>query len=1281
MRCPAAGRPALSPRPFALGLALAVGCSVGSGPLVAQRSPVPAPAEAGPRVAPRGPLVGTITTVLRDEPDAARLAEPNLVPPNGADPYVLDLRGYPLRPEPGLDARLLERVRAEPNGASFAMAMLAGAVLQERVDELTVRGAEFLGVHPWQCVKLRVPHAAVPALMRLDSVRWLGLPEPGQKLDPALAAAIGEGATTLHVHVNLFASELGPDSQRVPIDVPVRPASLGARGETLPVMRWRTRGPVLAQLTALGFEEESWDEHTRSYRGTLPASALDALLELDAVLFVEPVLLPTPNHAQSVAMINQDRVRGTYDGQGVAVGVIDGGISGNPWHQDYAGKWYWWWDNTGFGATNDHDGHGTHVTGTIVGEGVSDQRLMGMAPGVGRDANARVFVGRFFDDDDNPWGDPGWLYSAFLAPPNGRRPAVVNNSWGADALSSPWNGTEVQARQIDGFVHASDQTYCFSAGNNASNSTSISVGSPASAKNVLTVGSVDVAIDANRRAGSRSGFSDFGTGDQRVKPDLMAPGSVITSCLADSLDRYTQKSGTSMAAPHVSGVIASLADNNAWFEYNPPAVKALLLATATNGNLGNRVGHGLVDSHRANFGWNWVYGGTLAAPFTWSYFDIDVPANMSTMKVVTTWVEPPVSAGSSNARVNNLTTYLDIEPFSGSGTDGWPISSATDTVTSLYGSSAVFGVVRDCLGKRVRVKVYANSIFPGTNAKWSVCVALGFADGTRPMQFTLTPSTTMLRPDTNFTVSAALGTGAGNVALESARIALTGYGAATLSSMQRTTADGVVHAFGGTGYWSFPYPTVGDMVVGSGVSRDLLFALRSPSSSAVLSITGIATAQGRDQVFDTATVCVDGLAPQTVAGLTSPSHPINAWSRNPDLRIDWSAAVDNGCSGIEGLAWSFGADPNVIPTQRNLSGDPRTLSFPGLASSSTPYHFAIRAVDRVGNLSTTTARLGGFLIDTLAPSLLAVTINGGAAYTGSTRVDLSFSASDAPSGVSIISYSLDGTTWSSFDPYTGFAANFDLGNPAIGGNANEGTKTVHVRVADRAGNLSAVRTASIQYLRVPSISGLSSNPFPTVTTDVVVVSGLDFREASAVMLGTRTITSHRLEDLVDGLFLVANDGTIYFHPPQGLSPGAYALRVLNAAGTSAPMTLNLVAPTSPALSTSSFPRAGGPQTFVIHRGNLPATTIAYLALSPSNTPSAIPGLIQLGIGNAFASLSILEPAFPTAAGTGLARIGPVTIPASFGGTVLWYQAILIDLANPAATPIPVTNAVRCQYLP
>ena len=102
------------------------------------------------------------------------------------------------------------------------------------------------------------------------------------------------------------------------------------------------------------------------------------------------------------------------------------------------------------------------------------------------------------------------------------------------------------------------------------------------------------------------------TGDGRLKPDLVAPGERITSCAAgpsvrssastvdDGVAAYVDDSGTSMAAPHVSGAIAAFLSIRREFIQRPEDVKRIFLESATS--LGREryfEGHGLVDLMRA----------------------------------------------------------------------------------------------------------------------------------------------------------------------------------------------------------------------------------------------------------------------------------------------------------------------------------------------------------------------------------------------------------------------------------------------------------------------------------------------------------------------------------------------------------------------------------------------------------------------------------------------------------------------------------------------------------
>jgi subtilisin family serine protease len=110
-------------------------------------------------------------------------------------------------------------------------------------------------------------------------------------------------------------------------------------------------------------------------------------------------------------------------------------------------------------------------------------------------------------------------------------------------------------------------------------------------------------------------FSSKGpTGDGRLKPDLVAPGERIISCgagglladllapdqPADGIAYYLPQSGTSMAAPHVSGVIAAFLSVRREYIGRPEEVKRIFLESATS--LGREryfEGHGLVDLMRA----------------------------------------------------------------------------------------------------------------------------------------------------------------------------------------------------------------------------------------------------------------------------------------------------------------------------------------------------------------------------------------------------------------------------------------------------------------------------------------------------------------------------------------------------------------------------------------------------------------------------------------------------------------------------------------------------------
>jgi serine protease AprX len=137
----------------------------------------------------------------------------------------------------------------------------------------------------------------------------------------------------------------------------------------------------------------------------------------------------------------------------------------------------------------------------------------------------------------------------------------------------------------------------------------LTINDPGNAELAITVGSTH---RADPHTYGVSYFSSKGpTGDGRAKPDLVAPGEKVLSCAsgagrdqvaasAGGEIHYREWSGTSMAAPHVSGAIAALLSIRGEFVGEPERVKRVLLDSATD--LGREryfQGHGLVDLMRA----------------------------------------------------------------------------------------------------------------------------------------------------------------------------------------------------------------------------------------------------------------------------------------------------------------------------------------------------------------------------------------------------------------------------------------------------------------------------------------------------------------------------------------------------------------------------------------------------------------------------------------------------------------------------------------------------------
>jgi subtilisin family serine protease len=261
-----------------------------------------------------------------------------------------------------------------------------------------------------------------------------------------------------------------------------------------------------------------------------------------------------------------------FTGQGIVIGNQDTGMRWTHnalkpkyrgWDGATANHNFNWWDSVHSGggtcgpnttAPCDDNGHGTHTTGTTVGDdGAGNQ--VGVAPGAKWIGCRNMNVGA---------GTPASYtecFQFFIAPTDlagqnanpALRPHVMNNSWGCpttEGCAPTTLQTIVENTQAAGiFVEASN-------GNDGSACSSVNAsGPPAIYGASFSTGAYNIG---NVLASFSSRGPVTSDGSNRRKPDISAPGENVRSSTRTSDTSYGNLSGTSMAGPHVVGVVALL---------------------------------------------------------------------------------------------------------------------------------------------------------------------------------------------------------------------------------------------------------------------------------------------------------------------------------------------------------------------------------------------------------------------------------------------------------------------------------------------------------------------------------------------------------------------------------------------------------------------------------------------------------------------------------------------------------------------------------------------------
>ncbi|MGD8374887.1 MAG: S8 family serine peptidase [Acidobacteriota bacterium] len=885
------------------------------------------------RVPPSDRFVPDARDALEDEKGAA------------VDPAEIWFRnGHRLRPEPGLDPALAEPVQG------ILLLQFPDRILREWREDLEAAGITVRDYVQSHTYLARVPPEAsekVAGWLRDGRLRYAGPYPPAAKVASVLKRPL-EGMVEVDV---------------VLLEEP-EPAELVA-----------LEGILAVDYRGVG--------RTPFLRGRIDRDGIEQLATLDGVIWIEPHLEGRNQNLEAAMSGAADDVvaLGVFDGTGVRVAVDDSGITrtgslaecggtGAAYHPDIAAtriadEWDYY---NGDANACDDNAHGTHVTGTIGGDGTNTAAWTGIAPDV-------TFL--IYKDCCNSAGGGYFHFDQILARAALHDADIVANSWGGGngiyALSSQqadqavlghWDGSD----GIPQFMFLSVST-----GNDADLALA-----PSTAKNVVSVGATKDGNapdglrcwgthtcnftgcgctparcgDTYSPADERICFSNWGPldtdgdGHTRIKPDVVAPGTRIHSLAPAHLyaDRrlYRDSDGTSMAQPQVAGVAALMLEaypqNRNW----PEMTKARLLATAVPMGSPAYFGHGMVDALHAVFSsetldsliWD---GSSISGTGNEQDHAFTVPAGFQEVRVYLVWTD---AASTTTEVVNDL----DLRIYDGSG--------------ALVGSSATYDD-----------NVEYAKIFTGTPGTWRAnvrgynvpqptafygLIAVAIREPAS-LSMDVSPATICEQPGGSFQFESSL-RNAGHTVVASETVldlpddpAVFQLDSAQLRSQESPRS----HWYQFNEILHEPVPNEYSVFTGAvhkTISRRVTWSLdvgpTVPDGSYMLLAKG--TAYGYIYYGNIVDVTVDGTSPTAVGNLDSYTHRPGLCYNEPWIGVQWDPSFDAGC-GLGGYwaEWSLGAPAS--PEGGYFLPPDATSNDVVLEASVQPFFFNIMPEDAAGN--------------------------------------------------------------------------------------------------------------------------------------------------------------------------------------------------------------------------------------------------------------------------------------------------------------------------------------------
>ncbi|MFP4001174.1 MAG: S8 family serine peptidase [Thermoplasmata archaeon] len=387
---------------------------------------------------------------------------------------------------------------------------------------------------------------------------------------------------------------------------------------------------------------------------------------------------PYRGYSDHGALVNQLGWTGINE----TVAVADTGI--NPDHLDFQDRVIGGHDFSGNENWSDGHGHGTHVAGSVAGntyngtnktlDSLGLEEIGPYYASQGLAYDSRLFSVKIFDSSEN-WIGPNDYFDVVQAAKQNSDSYIHSNSWGSDEnLGEYRDSSEAFDEAVRDANRDSTENepmvIVVAAGNQGSSYNT--VGAPATGKNVIAVGSTENFMPdyGVNNPDVISSFSSRGwTEDNRIKPDVVAPGEVVYSTDDDVNDEYDVMQGTSQATPAVSGAASVVVE---WYEEqfgkrpSPAMVRALLINTAhdlddNNGNTGpipnKDEGWGMVDlpsliDSDSNF--TFKDQDTSLTTGDIEEYTVDPENTSEPLKITLTWTDKEAQAGDNETLKNDL---------------------------------------------------------------------------------------------------------------------------------------------------------------------------------------------------------------------------------------------------------------------------------------------------------------------------------------------------------------------------------------------------------------------------------------------------------------------------------------------------------------------------------------------------------------------------------------------------------------------------------------------------